>query len=305
MHLATQNTLSPRWMEALPAAAEDRREQRIPRNRGSASWAGAAPAVVGARFPLIAESLGAALQLERGQRVLELGAGSGHIALSAGRRGCQVSAIVGTAPSNYMEALLERDKHIAEAENMAVDFWRWDLAELPFANAEFDAVATSFAAMFEPEHEQMAAEMLRLCRPGGRIGIASWTYDSFVGQLYRTIGEHLGAGPDAGTPFAWGTAEHLQTLFADAAESIEFADRTHVFRHESVQQCIDSWSSTFGPLREALATLDARDREDLLRAVRDLVTRSNTAADGHVALRGDYLEVVVEKRREPEQGYTH
>ncbi len=303
---ATQNTPSPRSMEALPVARERMRDFAAPVAHAQAPSPqnATAAAVVGARFPIIAESLCTALAVERGHRVLDLGGGSGHIAISAGRRGCQVAAVVPHS-SAYAEALLERDKEMVRAENLAVDFWRSEVIGAPFDSADFDIVASSFAAMFSSDQETMALEMLRLCRPGGRIGIASWTPDSFVAQLCRVISEYVSANGDLATAFRWGMTRRVNELFGAAAKSIDATVRTYVFRYESVQHCLDIWCATFDPLRDALSRCDAGSRKVLQAAVRDLIGRCNTATDARVALPSPYLETVVHKQPRADRLVAH
>lgn len=304
MFAVTQNTTSLRGMEGrMPIGP--RAEALLADWQPQPFWTSAAPAVVGSRFPIIAESLSAAIGLERGQRVLELGAGSGHLAVSAGRRGCQVASVVSPETTTYQQALLERDTETVASENLAVDFWRWEIGRVPFQDGDFDVVASSFAAMFESDQEAMADQMLRLCRPGGKIGFASWTPDSFVGQLFQAIGTNSPTGGDAASPFLWGTEHRVEELFGAEAQSIDMTRRIFVFRYSSLQQCVDIWTSTYEPLRQALQLLHTDRQKAVRRYLRQLVSRCNVATDGRVALRGDYLEVVVRKRGRSEQGYSH
>jgi SAM-dependent methyltransferase len=304
MFAATQNTTSLRGMEGRLVITPRAGALVADRHPGP-SWASAAPATVGSRFPIIAESLSAAIGLERGQRVLELGAGSGHVAVSAGRRGCQVASVISPETTPYQQALLERDTETVASEQLAVDFWRWEIARVPFQDGEFDVVASSFATMFEPDQEAMADQVLRLCRPGGKIGFASWTPESFVGQLFRTIDTYLPAEEDAASPFLWGTEHRIEELFGAEAQSIDATSRTFMFRYDSVQQFIDIWTSTYEPLRQALQSMDSYRQKALVRDLRRLVGRHNVATDGSVALRGEYLEVVVRKRGQADQESSH
>lgn len=303
---ATQNTPSRDSMEAMPVmlARAPSAEEGLSRYEPETTSPIAAAAVISEQFPIIAESLSAAVGIERGQRVIELGAGSGHIAISAGRRGSQVTSVVPRG-SQHAEARLERDKEIARAENLAVDFWRWPIATVPFDNGDFDVVASSFAAMFASDRVQMAQEMLRLCRPGGRIGIASWTPDSFVAQLLRQIAASQHSDDVVAEPFRWGTAEGIDALFGAAAKSVESTVRKHVLRYETARQCLDIWCATFEPLRNALGRCDAESRDALRDAVRDLIDRCNTATDGRVALSSPYLEAVIRKRASSNAVVTH
>lgn len=304
MFAATQNTTSLRGMEGRMAIGP-RAGALVADWQPQPLWASAAPAVVGSRFPIIAESLSSAIGLERGQRVLELGAGSGHLAVSAGRRGCQVAAVVSRQMTPYQQALLERDAETVASEKLAVDFWRWEIAQVPFQDGDFDVVASSFAAMFEPDQEAMANQMLRLCRPGGKVGFASWTPGSFIGQLFQTIGVHSPTGGDAAAPFLWGTENRIEELFGAEAQLIDMTPRTFVFRYSSLQQCIEIWTSTYQPLSQALYAMDSSRQKALIQDLRKLVNQYNVATDGSIALRGEYLEVVVQKRDRAEQGYSH
>ena len=304
---APQNTPSPGWMEARRAARPwlGPRAVSTARTRPRPLWASPAAAVVGARFPLIAESLSAALGLKRGQRVLDLGAGSGHVALSAGRRGCQVAALAAPDSTPYMRALLERDQHVVAVERLSVDCWQQSIDAAPIQDADFDVVTSSFAAMFEPDQQAMANEMLRLCRPGGQVGVTSWTPASFIGRLFGVIATHVPNAGDAGAPFLWGTTQRVTELFGTHAAAIHAVPRTFIFRYGSVKQCLDIWRSTYEPLRQALATSDRGVGNALIQDLRALIERGNVATDGGVALRGDYLEVVVRKRPVLEQKYSH
>jgi SAM-dependent methyltransferase len=252
--------------------------------------------VAGARLPIVAESLCAALELRPGQQVLDIGAGNGNIALSAGRRGCQVSCIAPSTSSRYMAAQLQRTRECVVAERLAVDFWRREATALRFQDARFDVVSSSFFAMFDPDQEQVASEMLRVCRSGGKIGLAIWTPDSFIGQLFRTIGKyvHVPAGDDS--PFLWGTEERLIELFGSQSETIDINPRTFVFRYDTPRQWLDQWRSIYEPLHNAFERIGAKAKDELAVDLMALIDRCNTAANGTVALPGNYLEVVVSKR---------
>lgn len=260
------------------------------------AWSFGDCSVVDHRLQIVAERLAAALELGAGQRVLDIGAGNGNIALPAGRRRCQVVSVVPSATSAHLGAWVERSREAAAAERLAVDFETGDAEALPFADGYFDTVSSSFCATFVPEHERAAAEMLRVCRQNGRIGLASWTQDGFIGQLFETIERHVPLPDSSMSPFHWAAQEYLTELFGQEAGAIDIAPRTFVLRYTSAQQWLDIWRSTFGPLRRALGDIDARAREQLLVDLIALIDRCNVATDGTVALRADYVEVVIRKR---------
>jgi SAM-dependent methyltransferase len=177
------------------------------KQRQQAAWASGDYAAVGSRFPLIAELLCEAVDLRAGERVLDVACGNGNASLAAARRFCQVTGV------DYVPALLERARERAKAEGLEATFQEADAEDLPFADASFDVVLSTCGAMFAPDQEQTASELLRVCRPGGRIGMINWTPDGYVGELFRTIGRHLPPPPGLRPPVLWGSPERLRELF--------------------------------------------------------------------------------------------
>jgi SAM-dependent methyltransferase len=177
------------------------------KQRQQAAWSTGDYSAVGARLYITSELLCEAVDLRAGERVLDVACGSGNAALAAARRFCQVTGV------DYVPALLERARERAQAERLEATFQEGDAEALPFPDASFDVVLSTCGAMFAPDQEQTASELLRVCRPGGRIGMVNWTPDSYVGGLFKAIGGHLLPPPGVRPPVQWGSEERLRELF--------------------------------------------------------------------------------------------
>ena len=255
-----------------------------------AAWTAGDYSVVGVTLQIVGENLCEALDLRSGQRVLDVAAGNGNVSLAAARRFCDVTS------SDYVPALLERGKQRAEIDGLVITFREADAEALPFAEASFDIVTSSFGVMFTPNQERAAAELLRVCRPGGKIGLANWTPESFIGQLFKTIGKHLPPPAGLKSPALWGTRDRLNDLFGPDAGSIEAAQRTYVWRYKSPRHWLDLWRAVYGPLQKAFDALDEAAQEQLTTDLLALIDRFNVATDGTMVVPADYLEVIVTKR---------
>jgi len=255
-----------------------------------AAWSSGDYSVVGVTLQIVGENLCEALDLRSGQRVLDVAAGNGNVSLAAARRFCEVTS------SDYVPALLERGKQRAEIDGLVITFREADAEALPFAEACFDVVTSSFGVMFTPNQERAAAELLRVCRPGGKIGLANWTPESFIGQLFKTIGKHLPPPAGLKSPALWGTRDRLNDLFSPDAGSIEAAQRTYVWRYKSPRHWLDLWRAVYGPLQKAFGALDEAPQEQLTTDLLALIDRFNVAIDGTMVVPADYLEVIVTKR---------
>jgi ubiquinone/menaquinone biosynthesis C-methylase UbiE len=193
-------------------------------------------------------------------------------------------------------ALLERGKQRAEINGLAITFAEADAESLPFEEASFDIVTSSFGVMFTPNQERAAQEMLRVCRPGGKSALANWTPDSFIGQLFKTIGRHLPPPAGLKSPALWGTRDYLNDLFAGGAVNIDAAERTFVWRYKSPQHWLDLWREVYGPLQKAYGALEETTRDQLTIDLLALIDRFNVAGDGTMVVPAQYLEVIVTKR---------
>ena len=254
-----------------------------------AAWSAGDYAVVGVTLQIVGETLCEAMDLRAGQRVLDVAAGNGNCSLAAARRFCEVTS------TDYVQDLLRRARERAEAERLPMDFKLADAEALPFADGSFDAVTTTFGAMFAPDQDQVAAELLRVCRSGGKIGMANWTPDSFIGGLFKTLGRYVPPAPGLKSPALWGTRERIGELFADAA-AIAAAERHFVLRYRSAEHWIDVWRSIYGPLQKAFDGLDGGKQRLLRTDLIALVESLTLATDGTMVVPSKYLEVVVSKK---------
>src|SRR4051812_24445813 len=200
------------------------------KQRQQQTWASGDFAAVAARIVLVAEQLCDTADLHAGWRVLDVATGSGNAAIAAARLGCTAVGV------DYVPALLEQGRVRAAAEGLPVELLEGDAESLPFPDASFDAVTSVFGCMFAPDHAQAAAELLRVCRPGGTIALASWTPQGFIGELFQTVGAHVPPPAGVPAPMLWGTESHLRDLFGDGIRSLEIDERTFTFRFQSAEE---------------------------------------------------------------------
>jgi ubiquinone/menaquinone biosynthesis C-methylase UbiE len=257
--------------------------------RQQTAWSSGDYAVVGTTLQIVGEMLCEAVDLRAGQRVLDVAAGNGNATLAAARRFAEVTS------TDYVGALLERGRERAAAERLRVTFREADAENLPFADQSFDVVLSTFGVMFTPDQAQAARELMRVCRPGGRIGLANWTPDSFVGKLFKTIGRYLPPPAGVKSPALWGDKDHLGQLFG-AKASIATASRYFAFRYRSAQHCLETFRNFYGPVLKAFAAVDESARAKLEADFYAVLGDFNTATDGTLVVPSAYLEVVVTRR---------
>jgi ubiquinone/menaquinone biosynthesis C-methylase UbiE len=257
------------------------------KTRQHGAWSSGDYAVVGTTLQIVGEELCEALDLRAGQRVLDVAAGNGNATLAAARRFCDVVS------TDYVPALLERGRARAQADGLAVEFREADAENLPFADASFDAVLSTFGVMFTPDQDRAAAELARVCKPGGKIGLANWTPEGFIGQLFKTIGKHVPPAPGAKSPALWGTQARLNELFAGQARWVEGTPRHFAFRYRSAEHFLEVFKTYYGPTLKAFSALDAAGQAALRHDIVSLVDGFNRATDGTMVVPSEYLEVVV------------
>jgi SAM-dependent methyltransferase len=258
------------------------------KQRQQAAWAAGDYAAVGARILITSELLCESVDLRAGERVLDVACGTGNAALAAARRFCQVVGV------DYVPALLQRARQRASAEGLGATFQEADAEALPFPDGSFDVVLSTCGAMFAPDQERTASELLRVCRPGGRVGMVNWTPDSYVGELFKAISRYLPPPPEVRPPALWGSQERLRELFGGAV-SISAPRRSFLWRFPSAEHQAEFFATFYGPTSKALETLDP-DRSGALRAeMLALAGRFNVADDDTLVLRMDYLEAVIHK----------
>jgi SAM-dependent methyltransferase len=253
------------------------------------TWASGNYAVIGTTLQIVGETLCEAVDVEAGERVLDVAAGNGNAALAAARRGCDVTA------SDYVPALLEGTRARAASDGLTVDTRPADAEALPFDDSAFDVVLSTFGVMFSPNQERAAAELLRVCRPGGRIGLANWTPTGFIGQMFKIVGRHVPPPAGIASPVAWGTEPRLRELFGTGVSKLDVAHRHFVFRYRSPQDWLDTFRTYYGPTLKAFTALDDAARKPLETELLTLATESNTATSATLRIPSEYLEIVAVK----------
>lgn len=255
-----------------------------------AAWTSGDYSVVGTTLQIVGERLCETLDVRSGQRVLDVAAGNGNVSLAAARRFCDVTS------TDYVPALLERGRQRAESDGLDISFEEADAEQLPFGDASFDVVTSSFGVMFAPDQDRAAAEMLRVIRPGGKIGLANWTPESFIGQLFKSLGKHLPPPPGLQSPALWGTTERLHELFDGNSNTIEIRRETYVWRYKSPRHWLELWRAVYGPLQKAFGALDPAAQEQLSLDLLALIDRNNLADDGTMVVPAEYVEVIITRR---------
>jgi len=261
------------------------------KQRQQATWASGDFSVVAARIVYQAEQLCETADLQAGWRVLDVATGSGNAALATARRGCEAVGI------DYVPALLERGKIRAEAEHLAVEFLEGDAEQLPFPAATFDAVVSVYGVMFAPNHRLAASELVRVCRPGGRIALACWTPGGFIGETFRLFSRFLPPTPGLQPPVLWGDEAYQRELLGASATSVTAIPRTAIFRYRSAEENVEFFRTYYGPTLRAFEALPAVRRAALNDGLIELVQRyDRNAGSGPVAIAADYLETVIVRK---------
>ncbi len=255
------------------------------RQRGA--WSSGDYSVVGTTLQIVGEELCEALDIRSGQKVLDVAAGNGNVSLAAARRWCDVVA------TDYVPALLDRARERADAERLDIEFREADAEALPFSDGSFDAVVSTFGVMFTPDQDRAAAEMLRVCKHGGKIGLANWTPEGFIGQVFKTIGTHVPPPPGARSPALWGTRARIAELFEPHAASVKSVQRNFVFRYRSPEHWLEVFKTYYGPLLKTFAALEPDAQSALQRDLTALIGRFNRSGDNSMVVPGEYLEIVI------------
>lgn len=251
------------------------------------TWASGDYAVVGTTLQIVGECLCEAVDLAAGERVLDVAAGNGNATLAAARRWADVTS------TDYVSHLLGRSKERAAAERLTITFQEADAEALPFAENSFDVVLSTFGVMFTPNQEQAARELSRVCRRGGRIGLANWTPDGFIGQLFKTIGSHVPPPAGVRSPALWGTEARLKELFP--GHRVAVTSKAFNFRYRSADHWLDVFKTYYGPTNRAFAAL-APDRQAGLEAdIVRLLKVLNRGGASSLIVPSEYLEIVVSK----------
>ena len=279
-------------MSATPAAAAQSSNPAQPdlaaiKTRQQGAWSSGDYAIIGTTLQIVGEDLCEALDVRSGQTVLDVAAGNGNVSLAAARRWCDVTA------TDYVPALLDRARARAAAEGLTIAFREADAEALPFPDASFDVVVSTFGVMFTPDQERAAAELIRVCRPGGKIGLANWTPEGFIGHLFKTMGKHLPPPAGVKSPLLWGTRARIAEMFEADAASIIAEPRNFVFRYRSAEHWLEIFKTYYGPTHKAFAALDPAAQAALARDLIALVGRFNRSGDDSMVVPSEYLQIVI------------
>ena len=280
--VSTASAVIPTSPPAIDLAAVKTRQQ--------AAWSTGNYAVVGTTLQIVGENWCEALDLRPGSRVLDVAAGNGNATLAAARRWCDVTS------TDYVSSLLESGRARALAEGHTIRFQEADAENLPFPDASFDAVMSTFGVMFTPNQDKAASELARVCKPGGRIGLANWTPESFIGQLFKTIGKYIPPAPGVKSPGLWGTKARLEELFGKTAREIRTESRDFTFRYRSPAHWIEVFRTYYGPMNKTFGALDAEKQAAFTQDVLALMESGNRSGDRTPVLPSEYLEVVIERK---------
>ena len=256
------------------------------KTRQQAAWASGDYAIVGTTLQIVGENLCEAMDLNAGSQVLDVAAGNGNATLAAARRFCNVVS------TDYVPALLEKGRERAIAERLTVEFRTADAENLPFTDGEFDVAMSVFGVMFTPDHPRAAQELTRVTRPGGLIGLANWTPESFIGQVFKTIGKYVPPAAGLKSPALWGTEEHLRTIFGQAIGKLQTTRRQFTFRYRSAEHFLEVFRSYYGPVHKTFLALDVERQDQLNKDLHELLTRYSRGGNTLI-LPSDYLEVVI------------
>ncbi|GAB3105280.1 class I SAM-dependent methyltransferase [Lysobacter terrae] len=257
------------------------------KTKQQATWASGDFAVIGTTLQIVGETLAEAVDIRAGERVLDVAAGNGNATLAAARRFAQVTS------TDYVSSLLEKGAARASAEGLRVTFEVADAEALPYRDGSFDVALSTFGAMFTPDHQRPADEMLRVVRHGGRIGLANWTPEGFVGQLFKLIGRQLPPPAGLASPALWGTEPHIVRLFGRHSTDIRCERKLFNFRYASAEHWLQIFREFYGPTHKAFAALDAGGQRELEAAIIDLLEQRNVGGCDSLVVPAEYLEVVI------------
>jgi len=277
-------------MSAIESTTSPTAELDAIKAKQNATWSSGDFGIIGTTLQIVGESLCEAVDLRAGSKVLDVAAGNGNCSLAAARRFCDVTS------TDYVPALLEDGRRRAEADRLPIRFQVADAEALPFPDASFDVVLSSYGVMFTPNHALAASELLRVCRPGGKIGLANWTPAGFIGKLFGVIGRHVPPPPALTPPSRWGVEDYLDKLFRGSASDIHITPRDFVFRYKSAQHWIDVFRTWYGPVHKAFAALTPEKQQQLNADLLALIRDFNTSGDATAVIPSEYLEVVITKR---------
>lgn len=260
------------------------------KEKQKAIWGSGDYGRIGVTLQITGEQLCESLDVKAGETVLDVAGGNGNVSLSAARRFCKVIS------TDYVETLLEQSRRRAEAEGFDIHYQFADAEDLPFKNNHFDNVVSTFGVMFAPDQAQCATELLRVCKKGGKIGVANWTPQGFIGQLFKLIGQYITPPAGVQSPALWGTKDFYDRHFVSEAEQIEYRTRDFNFRYESPRHWLDLFRTYYGPVNKVFEVLDSDKATDLEQDILNLIAKFNRDQNGRMIVPSEYLEVIVTKQ---------
>jgi len=269
------------------AQAPNQPDLEAVKSRQQAMWASGDFGRIGVLLQIVGESLCEAADVGATDKVLDVAAGNGNASLAAARRFADVTS------TDYVPGLLEQGRVRAEADRLPITFEVADAEQLPFPDASFDVALSTFGVMFAPNQARAASELLRVVKPGGRIGLANWTPEGFLGQLFRVIARFVAPPPGVPSPLSWGSETRLRELFGPHASDIRTKRKHYMFRYRSPEHWIEVFRAYYGPTHKAFAALDAQGQRELHRALVDLLQRENRNGREGLVIPGEYVEAVV------------
>lgn len=272
-----------------PGRADAQPDFAAIKSRQQATWASGDFAVIGVTLQIVGETLAEAADIRAGETVIDVAAGNGNASLAAAHRFARVTS------TDYVPALLDKGKARAGAEGLKIDFRVADAEDLPFADGSFDVGLSTFGVMFTPDHTKSSSELLRVVRAGGRIGLASWTPEGVVGQLFKTIGKYVPPPAGLRSPAMWGSEDYLRQLFDGHVAEIRAVRRHYVFRYASTRHWLQVFKDYYGPVQKAFGALDTQGQAALEADILGMLERANTAGGASLVVPSEYLEAVIVK----------
>lgn len=260
------------------------------KTRQQAAWASGDYAVVGTTLQIVGEQLAESCDIHWDQAVLDIAAGNGNATLAAARRGAKVTS------TDYVSSLLERGAERARAERLDVKFEVADAEALPYADGSFDAVLSTFGVMFAPDQAKSASELARVCRSGGKIGMANWTPEGFIGQLFKTLGRHLPPPAGVQPPSRWGSEAALREMFSGQYSEMVVTKKMFNFRYRSPAHFIEIFRNWYGPVHKAFLALSEEQGKALEHDLTELMLQLNTCKSGALLVPSEYAEIIITRR---------
>ncbi len=254
------------------------------------AWGSGDYSKVGVTLQITGEELAEAMDMTPSAKVLDVAAGNGNATLAFARRFCDVTS------TDYVEALLQASSQRAKAEGLFVTYKVADAENLPFADQSFDAVVSTFGVMFTPNQQQSAAELQRVVRSGGKIGMANWTPESFIGLLFKTIGKHVPPPAGVNSPALWGSQDWLDETFGGKCEMVSFRRKNFMFRYRSAEHFLEYFRTFYGPMQKAFDALDADGQAALQSDIMALIQQFDISTNESLCISSEYAEVIVHRR---------